>query len=192
MNLKDIIESGMDYLEKNDLSGFYTYIYMEHVLMGNKHRDIIPNITSFLEKECGINTVESFLMNDPVIPPLYCYNSNDLPSSVYDSNTRTLSFPPEIKEIGTEAFTNCMAIDHLDIRNIEYLNRRCFEGIEVDDARFGVDTMKDLLYNGQHHIDSVFYHATFSVMIIPKRFEPEEEDIRKLFENQCVYAIQYY
>ena len=144
--VKKSIDSGIEYLEKNDLDGFYNYI----TVVDKTPSYLVGEVTKVLE-QCGIDT--SHALHD-MIPDWYsAYNEDFQITGLLDPNDDepTLTFNDTIKVIGVGAFAMCKWFEYADFRGIKYISNYAFQGSSLygiwlpdpNDIEFGKDAFRD-------------------------------------------------
>ena len=123
MNIKELIDSGMKYLEYNDLDGFYDYIKSNV-----SHDADVRTVTEILE-DCGIDTVNNFKNG---IPYGYLCLDDYIPDSLIKGDG--IAFPKNIKTIGESAFycNNHSNLSTVDLTNIEKIGPYAFQESSVE------------------------------------------------------------
>ena len=162
MNIKELIDGGMKFLDNNDLNGFYDYLWRTET----RHDMDIGKITEILE-ECGIDTVHNL---QGVIPHAYLCDSNFIPDSLMNGNV--LTFPKNIQTIGNSAFYGNLNpnLEIVDLRNIKFVamyafQRACVETIYLPEpTEIKLDT-------------TVFYKSELSKIYFPSGMPYEDDDL---------------
>ena len=162
MNIEELIFDGMDYLERNDLTGFYEYV------RGNtKDEADIGVITEVLEK-CGIDTINNIGNR---VPDAYLCENNFLPDSLI--NGQVVTFPKGVTVIGESAFygNKNPALKIIDLRHIQELDRYAFQLTDAETVYF--PHPNDIAIN-----TSVFYGTKIKKFLFPINIDMDESELR--------------
>ena len=177
LTTKEIIDKNMEYLENNDLAGFYKALYDKSNGddAGSYDAGDIGEISRFLDEDCGIY-IEHYL---DYIPECYCHTPDRWIENTVFGDTFTI--PPNIKMIKMGAFVSKemhkKGVFCVDVNRVEFIGAFAFAGAGFMTLLIG----KEL--NGVHSefltgsgITKIFYDKDCDDRII--------ESIKKIIEKE--------
>ena len=127
-----LIDFGREYLEKNDLVGFYKRANQVADAQGIDG-GVIGSITKFFEQNCGIDTV-SQLKNE--IPDFFACEVEYVPDGVATQGrtgaSQGIAFPDNINIIGCNAFASNNSYDEVSLRGIKIVRSAAFADSSVE------------------------------------------------------------
>ena len=124
-DIKEIIDSGMEYLEENDLDGFYQHV-CDEAIKKDGTEEIISGIWKFME-DCGIFLIGSNTVDEHSIPSYYNYGREPSGQLI---TSGVLHFPRQITRIQKGAFKNSFGYNEIDLTGIEYIMGEAFQGVK--------------------------------------------------------------
>ena len=158
--LKKCIDNNMDYLERDDLDGFYQALQRDAYDMKLSNEDI-GACTEFFENECGINTMSALSS----IPRYYCYHVKTLPKSMVQSGV--LRFPSHIDTIYALGFSATGGYNIIDLRGIKYIKNMAFSYLVEDIEQLIFDKSIDFTIWNPTVVHNAFFHTTVKKIYLP-------------------------
>ena len=190
-----LINDGMQYLEKNDLEGFYNNLWKRAVDEGTPAY-LIGEVTEALEN-CDIDTI-GYFAEKMYLPPFYCCNiyldalkycKNMVGKSTMLDGHSILELPESIRSVGHGAFAECAHLPYaVDLRNVSDVYPNAFRGTYIKEVIFG----EDIAYIGLDAFSASMVHTVY----FPVSFQYAVDEIDKLFGGSGLkssnVSIEYY
>ena len=188
---KELLDGGMDYLERNDLHGFYSNL-ASLVLGGELCGPDVADVTIALEA-CGVDTLEYFI--DLGFLPMYYLCARDIPDYLISDvdipligSKKVFKLPEGITEIYSAAFEASDILHHTNMIDLRGIN-------SIQSQAFGWCNLSYIIIDESlNHVgDEAFNHNNIQTIIAPETMS--EDTVRELFDKSGLdeeYGVVFY
>ena len=172
---KEIIDDGMEFLEKNDIEGFYKFA-RQRLLLYDLAQDVIGGVTYILD-QCGVPIFKECVKMG-YIPYALCYGIEP-PKEFFDNGV--LALPMHINKIEGFAFSNAKKVNRVELRYAKEIYYSAFEACGIQKLSLGEDTLKYIVEGGRQRVDSIFAYNDIYDLTIPRKYFLDNDFVQQLF-----------